>query len=145
MKRTLGLAACLLLIAAEADDKGKKEDPVGGTWLVESMLSNGKPPRVPINGMSYKFADGKMTLRVPQGERYQTYKTDASEKPAAIDLTAQDGPAKGKTVKGIYEVKGDEMKMCFAAPDADRPKEFVSKEGSNTVLLTLKREKGGKP
>jgi uncharacterized protein (TIGR03067 family) len=146
MKRTIGLAVCLLLIAAETDDKGKKtEDPLLGSWSIESLTINGKSGPV-VKGMSYKFTGDKMTLKGPQGERAQTYKIDPSQKPATIDMTAQEGPAKGKSVQGIFEVKGDELKMCFPAiPDGPRPKEFASAEGSKTVLISLKREKADKP
>jgi uncharacterized protein (TIGR03067 family) len=146
MKRTVGLAVCLLLLAAETDDKGKKtEDPLLGTWTIESLVVNGKTdPRV--KGTSYKFADGKMTLKGPRGERAQAYKLDASQKPGAIDMTAQEGPAKGMSVQGIFEVKGDELKMCFPMmPGGARPKEFASADGSLTILISLKREKGDKP
>jgi len=33
------------------------------------------------------------------------------------------------------------LKFCFAAPEAERPKDLTAKEGSEHVSLTLKREK----
>ena len=56
-------------------------------------------------------------------------------------MTPDDGPNKGKTLVGIYEVKGDELKVCHGDPGADRPKEIASKEGSGLSLITLKRVK----
>jgi hypothetical protein len=46
----------------------------------------------------------------------------------------------GKKQFGIYEIDGDKVKFCFAAPGGDRPAEFSSKEGSNRILSVWKRE-----
>ena len=46
--------------------------------------------------------------------------------------------------KGIYEVKGDDLKICIAyMPDTDRPKDFSSSDGG-LAIVTLKRDAGGK-
>ena len=52
-----------------------------------------------------------------------------------------EGPGKGKTMLGIYELTGDTYKVCFALPGGERPKEFASKPGSKTMLIVMKREK----
>jgi hypothetical protein len=51
------------------------------------------------------------------------------------------GPDKGKTVRGIYEVKGDTQRVCVAAAGKPRPKAFESREGSGHTLITYKRAK----
>jgi uncharacterized protein (TIGR03067 family) len=144
MKRMIALAVCLLLVAAEADDKGKKaDDPLVGTWAVEKMVVKGKTGP-PLKGWVYEFADGKMTVKVGKRTLLQSYKTDPSERPAAIDITQDEGPDKGKTLKGVYEVKGDVLTLCTpAVPNGPRPKELVSSE--DTILVSLKRDKGAKP
>jgi hypothetical protein len=40
---------------------------------------------------------------------------------------------------GIYELSGDELKICLADPGADRPKEFASAKGSKATYMVLKR------
>ena len=42
---------------------------------------------------------------------------------------------------GIYELKDDELKICFAKGGGERPTEFLSKAGTEQSLVVLKREK----
>jgi hypothetical protein len=44
-------------------------------------------------------------------------------------------------LRGIYQLKGDDLKISISLPGADRPEEFATKEGAPTMLLTLKRVK----
>jgi len=69
------------------------------------------------------------------------FKIDPIKKPKTIDYTVTDGPEKGKTVLGIYELDGDTVKFCFSAPDKERPSEFTAKEGSGRTLSLWKRNK----
>jgi uncharacterized protein (TIGR03067 family) len=69
-----------------------------------------------------------------------TYKADATGYPKTIDLTPDRGPARGKVLKGIYDLDGNTLKVCYVAPDAgepekaERPKEFGAK-GTVTVAF----------
>jgi uncharacterized protein (TIGR03067 family) len=67
---------------------------------------------------------------------------DSTKKPKTVTL-----PYEGKVVfYGIYEVKGDELRVCGDGvdtamekdPETRRPKKFDSKEG---LLLVFKRDK----
>jgi uncharacterized protein (TIGR03067 family) len=93
-------------------------------------------------GMVFTYKDGKLTRKTPRGEQTSTYKIDTSKTPATIDSTGQGG----MTRKGIFEVKGDELKLCMPfMADGERPKAFASEAGSGTLLMTLKRDTGSKP
>jgi uncharacterized protein (TIGR03067 family) len=71
---------------------------------------------------------------------YMTYKADPTDYPKTIDLTPDRGPAKGKVLKGIYELDGNTLKVCYVSPateapeKAERPKEIGAK-GAVTVLF----------
>jgi uncharacterized protein (TIGR03067 family) len=58
-----------------------------------------------------------------------------------MDATATNEPDKGQISLGIYEIAGDDYKVCFAPPGKDRPKEFSSKPGSGYILQVWKRAK----
>ena len=66
---------------------------------------------------------------------------DASKTPHTFDAVIGDGEEKGKTVHAIYEIKGDELKVCHGKPDTDRPTELAAKEGSGLAVITLQRVK----
>jgi uncharacterized protein (TIGR03067 family) len=139
MRLTIGLAACVLLIAAEGKDK-KGTDPLAGSWKVTTLVAGGQE-REQFKGTLYTFKDGKLTRKSSRGEQKSTYKIDTSKKPATLDMTAQGGQQDGTTRKAIFEVKGDELKICIAImADSERPKGFSGDE-EGQALLTLKREK----
>jgi uncharacterized protein (TIGR03067 family) len=139
MRVTIGLAVCVLLVAAEGKDK-KGTDPLAGAWKVTSAVARGQE-RGQLKGTLYTFKDGKLTRKSSRGERKMTYTLDASKKPGTIDMTAVGGDRDGMKIKGIFEVKGDELKLCVSfLPDAERPKQFSGDE-EGQALLTLKREK----
>jgi uncharacterized protein (TIGR03067 family) len=86
--------------------------------------------------------DGETTISM-SGQLYfkAKFSIDPTKKPKAIDYVMTDGPTKGKTHLGIYELDGDTVKFCFAAPGKDRPTEFTAKDGSQNTLSVWKREK----
>ena len=59
--------------------------------------------------------------------------------PKSIDSTYSNGPAKGRTVQGIYEISGDTVKYCWGEPGKDRPKDFTTKADSGFTLMVLKK------
>jgi uncharacterized protein (TIGR03067 family) len=79
--------------------------------------------------ITYKFGDKTKEL---------SYKLDATKKPKWIDITEGD-----HTNLGIYELEGDNLKICFPEGGKDeRSTAFESKPDSvNDILIILKREK----
>src|SRR5260370_23015281 len=93
-----------------------------------------KHTRLKIEGEKFTVSDEN----VSQGG---TFKVDATKKPKTIDVTFTDGPEKGKTSLGIYELDGDTYKICVDPEGKSRPTEFAIKPDSGHILEVLKREK----
>ena len=56
------------------------------------------------------------------------------------DPSPLSGNFKGKTVLGIYQVEGEELKICLPKQgDKERPSDFKSPEGSDLAFMTFKR------
>jgi uncharacterized protein (TIGR03067 family) len=71
-----------------------------------------------------------------------TFKLDATKKPKAIDFTYASGFLKGKTIKGIYKIEGDDLTICRGLnPENERPQEFAAPTGSGLLLVVWKRSK----
>ena len=141
----LGLTIVISSLAL-ADDKGsvKKEGAaLQGEWAMVSGTANGMPiPEQMVKNMKRVCKGGEVT--VTMGEQIfmkAKVKLDPSAKPKTVDFEVTDGPNKGKKLLGIYEVEGDTFKSCFAAPDAERPKDFTSKEGDMLTSTVWKRVK----
>ena len=85
-------------------------------------------------------ADGKFRA-VREGKDFivGTTAIDPTQGPMSIDLTYTEGDPKGTNSLGIYQIEGDLLTICRAAPGKDRPTEFSSKLGSGQTLMTYKR------
>jgi uncharacterized protein (TIGR03067 family) len=68
-----------------------------------------------------------------------THKLDPSKKPAHVDAVVTEGEDKGNTMVGIYELKGNTLKVCFDPQGKQRPSGFTAKAGQFAAVL--QREK----
>lgn len=64
-----------------------------------------------------------------------TIKLDPTKTPKEYDSVHDDG----KHLKGVYELEGDKLRLCIAAPGADRPNAFETKRGDPLTLVTYER------
>jgi uncharacterized protein (TIGR03067 family) len=144
MKPLVGLTVCLLLVGAETKDtaQGKKAaESLAGAWKVSAAVVNGAEFE-DAKEWKFTFKGEMLTRKSADGEETYSFKLDPSKKPAEVNFVPDQGDNKGKTLKGIYVLKDGELKICLVlSPDAKRPSEFVSKDGEEQVLLTLKHEK----
>jgi uncharacterized protein (TIGR03067 family) len=58
-----------------------------------------------------------------------------------ITFEFADGPLKGKKSHGIYELAGNQLKMCYGPVDKPKPTKFESPAGSGFFLETWARQK----
>jgi uncharacterized protein (TIGR03067 family) len=139
------LLAAGVLTAADAKQEAKQEiEKLQGTWLLVSGERDGKKfTEDEVKGA--KLIVKGNTWSIPGSDvgtgQEGTFTVDPTKKPKQTDSTTGGGPDKGKTWKGIYELKGDTQKVCLAPPGKDRPKEFSSEPGSGHLLQVWKREK----
>jgi uncharacterized protein (TIGR03067 family) len=135
------IVAVGLLVAANAPagDAAKKEmKQLQGTWVVSSFRQDGKA-KDEMKGTELIFAGDTVTLRLKKGsdtdEKKMTYKIDPTKKPKAMDVFSGKDP----TMRAIYELKGDTLRVCHAKNESERPTEFSDKDKG--VIVTLKRKK----
>ena len=141
MPSLCALIVSILLPAAllRADEPPKGDKDLDGDWDVAKYVSDGlevPPPPVrkgthpvTIKGDAFAFNIGDAATA--------TIKVDASKTPRTMDLAFESGPRKGKIELAIYDVKDDELRICIAAPEKDRPTEFSSKMGSGSEVIML--------
>jgi uncharacterized protein (TIGR03067 family) len=139
------VAVGLLLAADDANEEVKKElARFEGTWKWVSIESEKeKLAADTVKDLRLKLSGDKFVVTGDNAEKGfgGTFKVDPTKKPKTIDVTFGDGPQKGKTILGIYELDEDTYKVCAAEEGKSRPTEFAVKPGSGNVLQLLKREK----
>jgi uncharacterized protein (TIGR03067 family) len=135
------ITACLLTILDRPDDNDQEK--LQGTWAVVAIEQSGKklPETNPIYKRKYVFEADRLFVKGEEGNKNSdgTFKLDASKTPKEIDLSLPD-----ITLKGVYRLEGDELKLHLGGPAGgeDRPKDFSTKEGgSRSRLIVLRREK----
>jgi RNA polymerase sigma factor (sigma-70 family) len=112
-----------------------------GTWIVATLEVEGAKVEANLFKGAKIVIKGDAFTTISMGATYKgTFKIDATSKPKKIDLMFTEGPEKGNTSLGIYELDGDTWKLCLTIANKDRPKEFATKPGSGLGLETLKRE-----
>jgi uncharacterized protein (TIGR03067 family) len=146
LSRAVLLVAASLLVAADAKEDAVKEAKakLKGTWQVVSLEEKGeKAPDDEVKKMRLVFQDNKLVIKgMDNGDHEAKYTIDPAAKPATLDLVPADGQEKGKTLRCIYSLDGDDLKICSPPrADDDRPKEFSAKKGEKAVLLVFKRDK----
>jgi uncharacterized protein (TIGR03067 family) len=131
----------VLVSTSAGQDKGGDKDKIKGNWTMASAKKNGKDvPQEEFKGIKFTFDGDKMIMMMKDMKMEMPYKIDPTKKPKEVDVTLPDG----KTGTGIYELDGDTLKIAHGESGDPRPKDFVSKEGSNISVMVLKREKADK-
>jgi RNA polymerase sigma factor (sigma-70 family) len=140
--------ASVLAYHTLATEPVKKTDAekIQGNWKVDSAIHNGREP-AGDEGDRLKSATVKITadtiiVTVGGEDRVSTYTINATAKPKTLDITHKLPGGGEEIARGIYKLEGDTLTFCGnRKPDAERPTDFESKEGSDIMLLVLKRVK----
>jgi uncharacterized protein (TIGR03067 family) len=138
------LAALALLTWIGMESRGRAEDGLAGKWKIESGTRNGdKIDKEKFEKVEVEFTKDKINLedKKENNKFVMTYKTHDNAKPNSIEMTIVEGPVKDVSAKGIYELKGNTLRLCYNAMGGDAPKAFESKPDSQNFLFTLKRAK----
>lgn len=155
MKYRLSAALLLAVVIPAAvlrgQDAQKDLDKLQGTWVLTAMEKNGNAaPEYVLGKLTVTFKGDTMVIggsfaAVKEEDPVKpefTVKLDPSKRPKAIDATPLNGKFKGKTVLGIYQPEGEELKICLPKQgDKERPSDFKSPEGSDLASMTFKRSK----
>jgi uncharacterized protein (TIGR03067 family) len=125
------------------DDTKKEMAKLEGEWSMVSGNASGQSlPEEAVKSGKRVCKDGETTITISGRVYFKAKVTiDSTKKLKAIDYEMTEGPTKGKTHLGIYELDGDTVKFCFAAPGKDRPTDFTAKEGSERTLSVWKKDK----
>jgi uncharacterized protein (TIGR03067 family) len=125
--------------ATRAADKANDTARWQGTWKLVSATSNGQTETANlkwiVSGDHYNICINGNT-----GSDPYMIKLDPSKK--QIDVFHHDTPkgTYGGSYKGIYEIKGDSLKVCYDGKGQRYPQSFDAGPGSGQLLYQFQRE-----
>jgi uncharacterized protein (TIGR03067 family) len=111
-------------------------DAIQGTWIVVAGEVLGKPLPAKTHPISYVFAGDKYTYREGTSSTEASFTLNPAKNPKQIDVKSKDG----FTQLGIYELKGDELKLCINDGGKRRPDSFATSVENNNETHVLKRK-----
>jgi uncharacterized protein (TIGR03067 family) len=121
-----------------------KPGPIEGSWNVLELEVDGQPMPAGMLASARIVIEGDRFQSLGMGAVYEgTVKLEPSANPKTLDMTFTAGPEKGNTALGIYELDGDDWKLCLTTRGGDRPKRFATEPGTGHALETLRRGKPG--
>lgn len=110
-----------------------------GTWKYVSFIEGGEKRQIP-DGMRVVITKDIFSDRRPgQDARGMRYAMDSSRNPKEIDFIVELDPGHPIRQPGIYELKGDRLRIHSAAAGAPRPKDFEPVKGETGGVLVLER------
>jgi len=116
-----------------------------GAWRLIALEQGGKAVGPENFGRNTQWVFSGTTGMFKSGLRVLEckLKIDPSKSPKWIDLTNDQGAL---LLQGIYELKGDRLKLFLEPPQNKRPTAFKTKEGTEERIQTYERVKpGGHP
>ena len=130
------LAACRVsLIADSADDTREWQ----GIWRMVTTTYDGEPQTA---DMEWIVDGDHYTIRLNGQSHVDPYtiKLDPSQK--HIDVFHHETPpgTSGGSLKGIYDISGDSLTVCYDLTGQRYPESFNANRGSRQVLYKFQRE-----
>jgi uncharacterized protein (TIGR03067 family) len=126
----------------DAQQPGADEKLVQGNWKVVAMVRNGRAmpeEQFKETPITWRF-DGK-NATMTRGSRTSeaAYSLDAPKK--HISITPKEGVDDGRGMKGLYELKGDTLKIAYRIGENAKtpPEDF--KDGDGLGMMTMVRQK----
>jgi len=130
------LAGCRAIPAPDSADDTREWQ---GTWKLVSSRYDG---RLQMANMEWIVNGDHYTIRMDGHSQVDpnTFKLDASRK--HIDVIHHDTPpgTLGGNAKGIYEISGNLLIVCYDLTGERYPKSFDAPRGSRQVLYKFRRE-----
>jgi uncharacterized protein (TIGR03067 family) len=148
MVRTFALVACFAIFSiplspAVAEDESEQDlKKMAGDWVPVLMHLNGKKQPDKVTKAIKLTISGEQYNTVVGDEKDEgTLKLDATKEPREMNIITNLGENKGKPIPCIYELKVNELRICYGLNGTARPADFkAGEDGAGVVMrITYKR------
>jgi len=130
------IAGCRAASSADSADDLKKWQ---GTWKMVSCTYDGEPQTA---DMEWIVDGDHYTIRLDGQSNVDPYMTklDAGRKHIDVFHHETSPGTYGGSLKGIYEISGDSLTVCYDLTGQRYPESLDAKRGSRQVLYQFRRE-----
>lgn len=136
-------ASLALALLTPSADLPADLKPFQGQWVLSAATLGGRDHKEDFKGLTLTIDGDKYTVVVGPNTDKGTITLDATKSPKHITLASSEkaGPFKGRTMPGIYDLKGDKLTVCLNSEKDDRPEKFEAPEKTPLMLFVFERGK----
>ena len=131
----------LLAPITHAEDRSEIKDMDGNWKPLTAEFAGAKWPQNLVDGLKLTMKDGKYKVEDGGVSDEGTVTYDPTKSPKTMIIKGTNGPNKGKTFLAIYELKGDELRVCYDLSGKSHPTEFATKADTRLFLVTYRKAK----
>jgi uncharacterized protein (TIGR03067 family) len=115
--------------------------PLQGTWEIVSVEKEGSQlPQDDVAGMTVMIAGSAYKLINKDNVSKGTFTVDALKDPKQMDVHHQTENGDAPMMPAIYEITGDNFRVCYNPEGGERPKSFSTKPDSPFLSVVYKRK-----
>jgi uncharacterized protein (TIGR03067 family) len=114
---------------------------IAGEWAMVSGTLDGVPLDNSMIRAGRRIVQGSEMI-VKFGKQVYAkarFTVDRTKTPWAIDYYNVEGGMKGRMQRGTWQLSGNTLTLCLAAPDDERPNAFVSNRGDRRTFTVWKK------
>ena len=125
---------------SRSDERNASErSSIVGTWIPIHSIGDGEPTSdKDLRDVTLTFADGRCEVRrgallIRQG----VFAVDCAEIPCELDVCFKQSDVPeliDAPLRGIYQVDGDHLRICYGPPGGDRARSFSGERGTGQYL-----------
>ena len=116
-----------------------------GAWIPVAASISGKELLVAELRVKYLVFDGRDYSIVDRSNQVVDrgeYLVNDSITPRTIDIVGRDGPNAGRSMLAIFELKGDQLTVCYDLDGRKRPQNMQMDEDELLLSITYERAAG---
>lgn len=99
-----------------------------------------------MSNNSRLLIDGdRFRMESPEGNYEGIFNIDVERAPHHIDIDFIEGPEAGNLCQGVFELNGDQLRICLGLAGSTRPEQFATSTGSGHALEELVRVESARP